>query len=216
MKNGWLRTRRRYFAVALVVFAASVLACHAWNSSEEEATKLAVLLDWKAGSVVAEIGAGDGDMTLAAAERVGAAGRVYTTEIDPGKLARLRELAGKQKLHNITVVEGAAAETNLPPECCDSIFMRHVYHHFSEPGRMDASLFRSVKPGGLVAIIDFSPRKWFGALHSVEGAPKNRGGHGMPEEILVQEMTAAGFQVSSGPLDWPDRDYCVVFRKPSQ
>jgi len=51
-----------------------------------------------------------------------------------------------------------------------------------------------------------------------EGVPKNRGGHGIPQKILVSELTAAGFEVESIRNEWPSRDashliYCVVFRK---
>ena len=111
---------------------------------------------------MAEIGAGKGEITLAAAKRVGAAGRVYTTELDAKKLAHLEELAAKEK--NITALQAGEAQTNLPPECCDSIFMRLVYHHLTKPAEIDASLFRSLKPGGLLAVIDENrgpgPRGW--------------------------------------------------------
>ena len=44
--------------------------------------------------------------------------------------------------------------------------------------------------------------------------PENRGGHGVPQIILIAELTAAGFQVVKIQNDWPADDYCVVFRKP--
>jgi precorrin-6B methylase 2 len=97
---------------------------------------------------VAEIRAGDGGLTLAAAARVWSTGRVYTTELDPEKLAKLDSLAAAQQAHNITVVKAGTAETSLPRACCDSIFMRRVYHHFTQPAKEDASLFQSLKPGG--------------------------------------------------------------------
>ena len=90
-----------------------------------EADRLAVLLKWRTGSVAAEIGAGDGRITVAAADRVGVGGRVCATELDVKKLTHLEEIAGKHK--NISAVRAAEAETNLPPECCDSIFMPLVY-----------------------------------------------------------------------------------------
>jgi hypothetical protein len=36
----------------------------------------------------------------------------------------------------------------------------------------------------------------------------------MPKQLLVDELTAAGFQALTTPTDWPGEDYCVVFRKP--
>lgn len=199
---------RRSFIVVLCAF--TLAPCLAQDTYQQEADRLAALLNWQSGSVVAEIGAGDGQITLAAAERVGTAGRVYTTELDPKKLAHLEELAGKQK--NITATQAAEAETNLPPECCDSIFMRLVYHHLTKPAEIDASLFRSLKSGGLLAVIDEEPQP---GSAKVQGVPENRGGHGVPQKILIAELTAAGFEVVKVQNDWPDGDYCVIFRKPS-
>jgi predicted methyltransferase len=212
--KGWFRMRRRHLVLTLLFGALALAACHAHGQDQKEAGKLAALLNWKPGSVVAEIGAGDGGMTLAAAERVGPTGRVYTTELDPTKLAKLESLAAAQKAHNITAVKAGKTETNLPRECCDSIFMRRVYHHFTEPATEDASLFQSLKPGGLLAVIDFPPGKGPGKLDPVKGVPENRGGHGMPKQLLIDELTAAGFQALTTPTDWPGDDYCVVFRKP--
>jgi predicted methyltransferase len=182
---------------------------------QEETDRLAALLNWHPGSVVADVGAGDGQRTLLVASKfVGAAGKVYTTELDAKKLAHLKELAAKEK--NITALEAAETETNLPPECCDSIFMRLVYHHLTKPAETDASLFQSLKPDGLLAVIDQEP----GSGTSVpEGVPKSRVGHGVPQKVLIDELSAAGFRIVTARNDWPCRDashemYVVVFHKP--
>lgn len=212
------RRRSRILVLTLVCGALGLSACRGKaQEQKEQADKLATLLNWQPGSVVAEIGAGEGGLTLAAAERVGPTGRVYTTELDPEKLAKLESLAAAQKAHNIVTVKAGEAETNLPHECCDSIFMRRVYHHFTQPEKEDASLFQSLKPGGLLAVIDFQPGEGPGSLTLPKGVPKNRGGHGMPKQLLIEELTAAGFQALTTPVDWPGgNDYCVVFRKPSE
>ena len=206
-----MRTKRNLLLIALLLSAIALPVCG--QDYQAESARLATLLHWQAGSAVAEIGAGAGEMALDVAQQAGPTGHVYATEVSSEKLAHLRELAAKEKDHNITVIEGSQSATNLPPECCDSIYMRRVYHHFTEPQEMDASLFRSLKPGGLLAVIDFPPRSW---LPPVPGVPANRGGHGMPKDILIQELTRAGFQMVSEPANWPDGNYCVVFRKPEK
>ena len=214
MTNGYFRTRSRHLVLTLLLGVLALAACRGKaQEHKEEAEKLAALLNWKPGSVVGEIGAGEGGMTLAAAERVGPTGRVYTTELDPDKLAKLESLAAAQKTHNIIALKAGEAETNLPLECCDSIFMRRVYHHFTQPAQEDASLFQSLKPGGLLAVIDFQPGEGPGDLKPPKGVPKNRGGHGMPKQLLIDELTAAGFQLVTSPAEWSSPDYCVVFRK---
>jgi predicted methyltransferase len=90
--------------------------------------------------------------------------------------------------------------------------MRFVYHHLTKPAEIDASLFHSVKPGGLLAVIDEEPRS---GTSRPEGVPENRGGHGMPQKILIEEVTSAGFQVVKILDDWPNRSYCLVFRRRS-
>ena len=199
-------------AIALGIFCAA--PCRAQDTFQAEADRLAKLLNWRPGTVVAEIGAKNGKLTLAAAQRVGSSGKVYSTELDPEALAHLRELSAQEK--NITVVEAGEAETNLPSSCCDSIFMRLVYHHLTKPADVDASIFQALKAGGRLAVIDEDPHE--GSVIP-DGVPKNRGGHGIPQKILIGELTAAGFEVEAITNDWPSRDefhqiYCVVFRKP--
>jgi ubiquinone/menaquinone biosynthesis C-methylase UbiE len=215
IRNRCFGSRGRHLGFTLLCGVLVLAACHGQaQERKQEADKLAALLNWQPGSVVAEIGAGDGSMTLAAAERVGPTGRVYTTELDPDKLAKLQSLAAEQK--NIIAVKAGQAETNLPHQCCDSIFLRRVYHHFTEPEKEDASLFESLRPGGLLAVIDFQPGEGPGDLKLPKGVPKNRGGHGMPKQLLIDELTAAGFQVVATPSDWTAPDYCVVFKKPTE
>lgn len=175
---------------------------------QRDADRLASLLNWHTGSVVADVGAGRGEMTMAAARRVGSGGRVYASELDAGKLAHLEELAAKRP--NVTALRAGVSETNLPQACCDSIFMRLVYHHLTRPAAIDASLFKALKPNGLLAIIDEEPKP---GSTIVTGVPANRGGHGVPEKIVIQELTGAGFQTVKTFDSWPDEHYCVIFRK---
>ena len=92
----------------------------------------------------------------------------------------------------------------------------HVYHHLTAPVEMDASLMRSLKSGGRLAVIDFPPRQSLSQSDPVKGVPQNRGGHGIPKKILVDELTSAGFIVEKTIDDWPDNDYLVMFVKPAK
>lgn len=185
-------------------------------ASADEIARLHGLMQWKPGQTLADVGAGAGEIGIAAAAVVGASGKVYLTELDENKRKELEATAQREGLKNVIVVQGAEKQTNLPDNCCDGIFLRRVYHHFTSPVEMDASLFRSVKAGGAVAVIDFPPRKWLSESEPVKGVPANRGGHGIPEKILIQEMTTAGFIVEKTVNDWPEDSYCVIFRKAIQ
>ncbi|HEV1995125.1 MAG TPA: class I SAM-dependent methyltransferase, partial [Candidatus Acidoferrum sp.] len=202
--------KKTLMLAGLACAVAAVFAVGVRGDAAEEVARLAELMGWKAGMVAADIGAGDGKYTFAAVERVGAAGKVFATEIDAKKLAELRSEVAKRKLANVVVVESKEADTNLPAGCCDAIFLRRVYHHLTKPVEFDANLARSLKPGGRLAIIDFAPRA---GLEPVEGVPSNRGGHGIPQKIVIEELSAAGLQVEKIVNDWPEQSYCVLFVK---
>ncbi len=153
---------------------------------------------------------GDGTYSFQAAEKDGPSGRVYVTEIDQEKLKILRAEVAKRKLYNIIIVDSAANDTKLPSSCCDAIFLRHVYHHLTQPKDFDRNLVRSLKPGGQLAVIDFPPSP---NSELVEGVPKNWGGHGIPEKVMVEELTSVGLQVEKVINDWSQRNYCVIFMK---
>jgi len=202
----WNRKKSLPFGLATALLL--VLACTLKGNATDEIARLAALMGWKPGTVVADIGAGDGSYSFAAADRVGPTGRIFATEIDTKKLKELRAEAKKRNLQNVTVIESAEADTKLPTACCDAIFLRRVYHHLTKPAEFDADLIRSLKPGGRLAIVDFPPRA---GLDPVEGVPANRGGHGIPQKIVVEELTAAGLQVEKIVDDWPGASYCVLF-----
>jgi len=172
------------------------------GNAADEVKRLAALMEWKPGTIAADIGAGDGKYTFAAVERVGASGKVYATEIDGKKLEELQGEVAKRKLENVTVVESKETDTNLPSGCCDAIFLRHVYHHLTKPVEFDRNLARSLKLGGRLAIIDFAPRS---GLEPVEGVPSNRGGHGIAQKLVIEELSAAGFEVEKIVNDWPGK-----------
>ena len=204
------RKKRALLFAGCLSVGVLTFALRARASASDEIAKLAALMDWKPGTVVADIGAGDGRYSFAAEERVGATGRVFATEIDKDKLAKLREEVKKRELQNVTVLESGEAETNLPASCCDAIFLRRVYHHLTKPLEFDASLLRSLKPGGKLAIIDFPPHPEYG---KVKGVPKDREVHGIRQKILIEELGKAGFQAEKIVEGWPTSDYCVLFVK---
>jgi SAM-dependent methyltransferase len=142
---------------------------------------------------------------------VGADGHVYATEIEAGDVEDLERLAEREGLENLTAVLGTATDTGLADGCCDAILLRRVYHHFTDPAPMRASLRHALRPGARLVVIDLRPRPDWGDL---PGVP-DRGGHGIREEDLVAEMTSDGFEVVARHPEWADHDnrYCVVFRR---
>jgi predicted methyltransferase len=86
-----------------------------------------------------------------------------------------------------------------------------VYHHFGDPPAMNASLLKSLKPGGRLAVIDFTPPPPPGG----ENPPGRRGEdnhHGITLATLEKELRAAGFDIVSS--DEKNRGVTLVARRP--
>jgi ubiquinone/menaquinone biosynthesis C-methylase UbiE len=183
------------------------------GTTADEVERLAAWLEVQPGTRVADLGAGDGTFAVALARRVGSSGHVYATELDDEQLAEIRQAATQAGLSNVTVIKGAVSRTNLPEACCDALFSRVVYHHLTEPMAINADIFRALRPGGRLVIIDFEPGGIMNWISRPETADRH-GGHGTPKETVVREATAAGFQLLRGPESWRGRVYAVLFRRP--
>jgi ubiquinone/menaquinone biosynthesis C-methylase UbiE len=184
----------------VVVFAAASLPylplLHGTTADEVE--RLAAWLQIQPGTRVADVGAGDGTFAVALARRVGPSGQVYATELDAERLTDIRQAAADARLSNVMVIAGAVSSTNLPDACCEALFHRLVYHHLTDPAAINADIFRALRPGGRLVIIDFEPwgiMNWIGRPETAD----RHGGHGTPKETVMQEATRAGFQWMRGP-----------------
>jgi ubiquinone/menaquinone biosynthesis C-methylase UbiE len=204
------------FPILLVALGASQVAL-AGSRLEREAALLAERLAIGPGAVVADVGAGKGELAVELARLVGPGGRVYATELDADLRSAIAERAAEAGLVNVVVVEAKLEETGLPDGCCDALFMRGVYHHLSAPEPILASIGRALRPHGRFAVVDFRPTRWL-ALWTPKDVPADRGGHGVPPEVVVREAEAAGFEQISLDEDWPASrliaHYALTFRKP--
>jgi ubiquinone/menaquinone biosynthesis C-methylase UbiE len=206
-------SRRRVSAALVVAFLTTAPLVRGQTPQENaaDAERLIAALNIQSGSIVGEIGAGGGELTLAMAKAVGETGRVYSNELNKERLKAIGESAATAGFHNVTPVEGAEAATNFPDACCDAIFMRNVYHHFGDPPAMNASLLKSLKPGGRLAILDFTPPP--GQETAAPGKRGEDGHHGVRPATVEQELKGAGFEiVTSGEAN---RTVTVIARRPA-
>src|SRR5215470_3311891 len=123
-------------AMLLAILALFLLVKNAGADSAEP-SEVAQALGLKPGMVVAEVGAGKGATTVEVAKIVGPSGRVYSTEVDPKLVNAIKRAVEKAGLTNVEVKDVSQTDTSLPENCCDVIFMRGVYHHFTNPDVMD-------------------------------------------------------------------------------
>jgi ubiquinone/menaquinone biosynthesis C-methylase UbiE len=200
-------------AILALITLALCAGCENWSGfgfrdDGREMPRLREALALRPGMALADVGAGEGGLTFALAREVGPKGRVFSTEIDPERLRRLREALAAARLGHVTVLEGRAGDAGLPPNCCDAIVLRRVYHHLTDPAGFNASLLRALRPGGVLAVIDFPPPFFAG-----------RGDWGVPAKDVHGEVTGSGFELLRRLDDWPGRgplgSYCLLFRKPT-
>ena len=213
---------RAIFIVVLILFFGmrgdaqqTALTDAQLKSAELEMPQLVQLLELKPGMTIADVGAGFGAWTIRFARWTGSEGRVYATDIGSAQLTALLESVQREGLNNVTVIEGSVNTTNLPPLCCDAIMIRDAYHHFTRPDDLVKSFAASLKPRGRLVVIDFPPRP---NSEIPSGVPANRRGHGVPPEIVQQEVGAALTHVRTisawSPDSQPASLFLVLFRKP--
>jgi ubiquinone/menaquinone biosynthesis C-methylase UbiE len=213
-----------FFLIAAFVLSTSVTtgqepdpkqAAQERRQAELDGPKLADVLGLRPGMTVADIGAGFGAMTVVLAKSL-ESGHVFATDIGKRQLMVIREYVKREGLANVTVIEGADESTNLPAACCDAIFLRHVYHHIVAVDSFNSSLRAALKPGGRLAIVDFVSTP---GSELQPGVPTNRGGHGVPVDVVINEIKAAGLTHVRTIEKWPPADktasyFLILSEKP--
>ena len=122
---------------------------------EEAPGKALDALDIRKGSIVADVGAGSGYFTIRLAERVGAAGRVLATDVQPGMLDLLRHRLAERRITNVSLIQGATDDPKLPPSSTDLALLVDVYHEFSAPQAMLRRIREALKPDGRLVLLEY-------------------------------------------------------------
>ncbi len=123
--------------------------------AEEQPEAMLDALRITPGMRVADIGAGVGYHALRLSPRVGAAGKVYATDLQPEMLELLGAAVREAGLGNIEAVRSSDRSTGLPDASIDLALMVDVYHELAEPAPFMRDLRRALAPGGRVALVEF-------------------------------------------------------------
>lgn len=156
------------------------------RESEEQPTRAIEALRLRSGMVVADVGAGSGYYTVRLSRSVGRNGRVYATDVQPGMVELLRRRVDKDRLSNVTVVQGALDDPNLPANTLDMVLMVDVYHELAAPQAFMRKIKAALKPDGRLVLIEFrgeDPNVPIQALHKMTVAQ------------IRQELGADGFDI---------------------
>ncbi len=154
------------------------------REDEEAPTKMRKELNVKLGMTVCDMGCGNGFHTLPLAEMVGENGKVLAVDVQPEMIEMLKKRIAAKGLKNIVPINGLYHDPKLPPDSCDMILLVDVYHEFSHPVQMLASMRAALKPDGLLVLVEFRAED-----ESVPIKPA----HKMSKAQIHKEMNANGF-----------------------
>jgi ubiquinone/menaquinone biosynthesis C-methylase UbiE len=80
---------------------------------------------------------------------------------------------------NVEPVLGAESDPKLPAAAVDAILMVDVYHEFSHPYEMTASMVKALKPGGRLVFVEYRREDETVPIKLV---------HKMSEKQVIKEM----------------------------
>lgn len=162
----------------------------------------------KSGERIADVGAGTGFYSRLLAKTTGWDGWVYSVDIAPKFLQHIAKRATADGIENLTTVLGTDVSIRLPPESVDLVFICDTYHHFESPPQTLASIYRALKPGGRLVLIDFDripgkSREWL--MGHVRAG----------KEVFKSEVIEAGFQfLDEVSVEGFEENYLLRFTKP--
>lgn len=154
---------------------------------EEECSLLIKNLKIKPGMTICDMGCGNGFYTTKLAEMTGPTGKVLAVDIQKEMLAMLRTRMKENDIKNVEPILGTLSNPKLPEGAVDVMFMVDVYHEFSHPVHMLNSIRKSLKPDGLIALVEFrleDPKVPIKLVHK------------MSKEQILKEFPASGFKLA--------------------
>ena len=156
------------------------------REAEERPSQVLPQLGLKPGMTVCDMGCGNGFYSIEMAKLI-APGNVLAVDIQPEMLHLLKLRCDESKIDNVKPLLGTVVDPQLAENSIDMVLMVDVYHEFSHPEQMMAAVRKSLKPGGLVALLEYreeDPR--------VPIKPE----HKMSKKQILKEYKANGFRLA--------------------
>ena len=175
------------------------------NVVQQERTDLLIEnLQLKPTDHVVDLGAGSGYFTFRIAPLV-PEGKVYAVDISEKMLTIVRAKMGKEKADNVMPILSTETELKVPENSVDCVLIVDAYHEFSHPLEMGKSIFRTLKPGGKLVLIEYRLED--------PGIPIKRL-HKMSQKQAIKEIKAVGLKWLETSEDLPQQHF-MVFQKPN-
>lgn len=153
----------------------------------------------KAGMTVAEVGAGKGRYVVRMAARVGETGKVYANDIDEEKLEYLNFRCERDSINNVETILGEMDDPLLPDGELDLVYFINTYHDVEEPVELMRNILPSLKPDGLLVVIEHDSEKSTSTHHRIV------------QSLLFTQAEDAGYEVVRVDT-FLERDNINIFR----
>lgn len=153
---------------------------------EERCSLMLANLGIKKGMTVCDMGCGNGYYALQMAKMVGNKGQVLGVDIQKEMLGFLRDRMEEEGVENVVPILGSFHNPHLPRESVDLILLVDVYHEFSHPEYMLQAMRDSLKPDGMIVLVEYreeDPKVPIKPLHK------------MSKKQIMKEMTPNGFKL---------------------
>lgn len=138
------------------------------------------------GQKVADLGAGSGFYTLAAARAVGDKGKVYAVDVQKEILSRVKSDAAKANISNVDVIWGdfeSLGGTHIHDHFVDAAIVSNILFQITDKVTFMNELRRILHPGGRVLVIDWS---------------KSYSGMGPSADMIISKEAAVTLFVQNG------------------
>jgi ubiquinone/menaquinone biosynthesis C-methylase UbiE len=158
------------------------------------------------GSYIADLGAGSGAYSLAAAHMVGKGGKVFAVDVQGDLVSRIKNAAAAEHVTNIEAVHGDIEElggTRLQDVSIDAALASNVLFQVEQKASFIDEIKRILKPNGRVLVVDWADS--FGGL----GPQKE---NVFPESDTKNIFEKHGFAFVKS-FDAGDHHYGLIFRK---
>lgn len=172
------------------------------REGEENSSLLLQNMDISSTDTIADIGAGSGYHVFKMSA-IASKGLVYAVDIQDEMLTAIGDKKVKKNLTNIALVKGGEKRVNLPENSLDKVLMVDVYHEFSFPKEMIASIKQALRPNGKLFLIEYRGED--------ESVPIKKL-HKMTESQAVKEMELMGMKLERNIANLPWQ-HCMIFVK---
>ncbi|UCG87738.1 MAG: class I SAM-dependent methyltransferase [Gemmatimonadota bacterium] len=150
------------------------------------------------GSRVADVGAGGGFLTVRLSEAVGEQGTVYAEDVNEQSMRQLTQQVEDLALRNVEPILGTTDDPRLPVGELDAVVIVNAYHEMGEYEAMLSGIWRSLRPGGRLVIVDNPPRD------STASRGSQMRAHDIHIGVVEQDLRTAGFEILERRPDFID------------